>query len=52
MENGIEAMTDSLKKLRLDNGTDAVFDLYLVGGFDDFKKYSIKTTLSLISKKV
>jgi len=49
MENGIEAMIDSLKKLRLDNGTDAFFDLYLVGGFDDPKKYSIETTLSLIN---
>jgi hypothetical protein len=51
MKNGIDSMLRSLKILRPDIQVN-VFDLYIVGGFNDPKKYSIKTTQTLMSNYV
>jgi hypothetical protein len=50
MENGLNSMINSLKLLN--NKETNEFDLYLVGGFLDDKKYSINTTLTLFSKYI
>lgn len=46
MSNGADAMINSLKKLN--DSSQIEFNLYIIGGFNDPKKYSIKTTLSLM----
>ena len=47
---GIRAMIESLNRLRNDPENKVEFSVYLVGGFDDSKKYSIDLTLSIFSK--